>query len=121
MFCFCLITLISCDRELTFDFYVTNAYSEEIEVKFENNNNNNEKFTLVIEPDTTNRVYTQIEYGSKIGNGTHNLEDLFKYFTIKTDTKESNLDYRTNNLWVYSKLSEISAEYRLIIDSTDFK
>lgn len=110
--------MMSCDKELFYDYIVENKSSESIHIHIEYLNSD-----IV---DTTLGKKTILKIGTSIGYGTSvyefELSSLYNYFEIQDeDSILSKRDYLLNKNWVYKEYSDTHAEYLLIVDSTHFE
>ncbi len=110
--------LLSCDKELFYDYYVENNYSKDIElhVKFFGGG----IFDTIIESKSILLLSTSRGFGNSVHG--FELNSYFKSFeVIKDDTVKSKVDYLPDENWEYRELSDTQAEYRLLVDETHFE
>ncbi len=110
--------MTSCDELLTEKFVVDNDYYNSVSISYKNANGY--IFDTIIPPKTFEfELFINTGYGQSVYE--FELDRLFEYFIVESDTITSNMDYRDNLLWDYYEFSETTSEYRLRIDSTHFE
>jgi hypothetical protein len=116
-----LLTAHACDRLLSYDFIIDNNCNKPINIGFENMNGY--KVDTIIDSNLKNfKIYTNTGYGRSVSQEEMgDLSRLFKYFEITSDSIISKINYKSNDVWQYSEISETHAVYYLQVDSMHFK
>ena len=112
------LTIVSCDKEMYYNFVINNELENEITVTFIALDYGME--TIIIPEGVKDTIYIySITEGTKIYE--REIRWKFDEITISTDNVYSNVNYLLNENWKYREFSDTYAEYFLTVDSTHFE
>ena len=115
---FLLLTLMSCDKEMNYDYFIINQCNERINIYIEMNSLTNKGQNVVIPPYENKLIYH--------GTGINGLQDrLVEYFFLKINItkgdKISKMNYIDKNKWKFEPTSKSHANSYLTIYPEDFE
>jgi hypothetical protein len=109
--------LESCDKKMSYDYFIVNACDAEITVYIEVGRNNNTK-NIIILPQETALIYS----GTSINKLQNRLvEFFFNKMIINKGYDTSRLNYIDKNIWKWEPVSENHANSYLTIYPKDFE
>ena len=112
-----ILVIVGCDKELTYDYTFQNKSPYTVYLTYESHIDNSYNHTVLSEDSII--ITTSTGFGNSVYE--LDLKNLFKSFSLRTDSLYSDSDYTENKYWEYTEFSDTHAEFRLIVDSTHFK
>jgi len=107
------LLLISCDPDVTYDYFVVNNCNEEIIVNI--TDLNNIKTEIQIPPYSEKHIYNNVIWGFVYVNY------FFKEFVVRKNNINSNVNYINQDLWVIKESTRLTCKEYLTVNPEDFE
>jgi hypothetical protein len=110
--------IVSCDKELYYDYVIENESNQPILVNMVFHNDNVRDTLISVQARII--LTTSKGYGNSVNE--FEISRLFKDLTIRNaDSVFANKDYLSNEYWLYKEYSDTHAEFLLTIYSAHFQ